>query len=121
MNNADTDTQTDTGSGAYRQELTALEEAVEQAAGRLRGLAESRLRQGAAADGLARARELSRRAQLIERPGAEPRVMPDHGVFAVGDQLAVAGHDLVRALREHPDPAAVAAARDVLRRETARP
>ncbi|GAA2055677.1 hypothetical protein GCM10009757_32820 [Streptomyces cheonanensis] len=97
------------------ERLTALEEAVEERADRLRGLAESRLRQWAAAEGLALARELARRAQLIERPGAEPLTMPDAGLFAVGDQVAVAGHDLVRALRDHPDPAAVAAALTLLR------
>jgi hypothetical protein len=32
-------------------------------------------------------------------PGEQPRVMPDAGVFAVADQLAVAGHDLAEALR----------------------
>lgn len=77
-----------------------LDEAVNRLADRLRAAPQSRLRQGAAAEGLALARELSQRAQRLE--GAAParvRVMPDAGVFAVGDQLAVAGADLAEALR----------------------
>ncbi|MEU3449973.1 hypothetical protein AB0H29_22525 [Streptomyces thermolilacinus] len=83
-----------------------LDEAVNRLADRLRAAPQSRLRQGAAAEGLALARELAERAQRLEgagHPGAgpeQPRVMPDAGVFAVGDQLAVAGADLAEALRE---------------------
>ncbi len=40
------------------------------------------------------ARELSRRAQLLEDPGVEPREMPDAGMFAAADQILVAAHDL---------------------------
>ncbi|MEU7567709.1 hypothetical protein AB0A99_17175 [Streptomyces fradiae] len=75
-----------------------LDEAVNRLADRLRAAPQSRLRQGAAAEGLALARELAALAQRLE--GApEVRVMPDAGVFAVGDQLAVAGADLAEALR----------------------
>ncbi|OEJ95949.1 hypothetical protein [Streptomyces thermolilacinus] len=78
-----------------------LDEAVNRLADRLRAAPQSRLRQGAAAEGLALARELAERAQRLEGAGpAKPRVMPDAGVFAVGDQLAVAGADLAEALRE---------------------
>ncbi|MER7831025.1 hypothetical protein [Streptomyces sp. NPDC095602] len=77
-----------------------LDEAVNRLADRLRAAPQSRLRQGAAAEGLALARELAKRAQRLEGVDpAEARVMPDAGVFAVGDQLAVAGADLAEALR----------------------
>ncbi|MDB1087205.1 hypothetical protein PJ985_06430 [Streptomyces sp. ACA25] len=80
----------------------ALDAAVDVLADRLRRLPESALRRGAAADGLAVARELARRAQRLERPAEEPRELPEAGVFAVGDQVAVAGHDLAQALRANP-------------------
>ncbi|ANZ18257.1 hypothetical protein ACH4YO_26890 [Streptomyces noursei] len=80
-------------------DVTPLQTAVDALADRLRALPQSALRRGAAAEGLALARELTARAQRIERPGERPRELPDAGMFAVGDQLAVAGHDLVEALR----------------------
>lgn len=80
-------------------ELTA---AVERFADRLRAAPHSRLQRGAAAEGLALARELSARAQRVEAPGTEPRVMPDAGLFTVADQLLVAGNDLVEILRTAP-------------------
>ncbi|WP_411072320.1 hypothetical protein [Streptomyces sp. cmx-4-25] len=80
-------------------DLTA---AVERFADRLRAAPHSRLQQGAAAEGLALARELAVRAQRVEEPDREPRTMPDAGIFAVGDQLAVAGNDLAEALRTAP-------------------
>ncbi|MEU6620792.1 hypothetical protein ABZ926_08395 [Streptomyces litmocidini] len=80
-------------------ELTA---AVERFADRLRSAPQSRLRQAAAAEGLALARELAVRAQRAENPDREPRTMPDAGLFAVGDQLAVAGNDLAEVLRTAP-------------------
>ncbi|MDT9685994.1 hypothetical protein RND61_28565 [Streptomyces sp. TRM76323] len=80
------------------RDTTELDEAVSRLADRLRAAPQSRLRQGAAAEGLALARELAARAQRWEGT-AETRVMPDAGVFAVGDQLAVAGADLAEALR----------------------
>ncbi|MFC7220714.1 hypothetical protein ACFQLX_21505 [Streptomyces polyrhachis] len=76
--------------------------AVDRLADRLRALPESRLRRGAGEAGLALARELALRAQRLEEPGAEPRAMPAAGLFAVGDQVAVAGHDLADALRAAP-------------------
>ncbi len=69
-------------------------------ADRLRAAPQSRLQRGAAAEALALARELSRRAQLVEEPDAEPRQMPDAGMFAAADQIAVAAHDLALVLRD---------------------
>ncbi|MEU9122012.1 hypothetical protein AB0C96_19480 [Streptomyces sp. NPDC048506] len=80
-------------------DVTPLQTAVDALADRLRALPQSRLSQGAAAEGLALARRLATRAQLIERPGEPVRELPDAGMFAVGDQLSVAGHDLIEALR----------------------
>jgi hypothetical protein len=80
----------------------ALDAAVDGLSERLRVLPESTLRRGPAAEGLALARELARRAQLLERPGRAPAELPDDGIYAVGDQLAVAGHDLAHALRAAP-------------------
>ncbi|MDT0309404.1 hypothetical protein RM780_20925 [Streptomyces sp. DSM 44917] len=91
-------------------DAATLEAAVDAAADRLRRLPESRLRRGAATAGLDLARELARRAQLLENPAAPPRELPDDGVFVTGDQLAVAGHDLAHAIRHAPDPAAARAA-----------
>ena len=45
------------------------------------------------------ARELSRRAQLMEEPEREPREMPDAGMFAAADQSLVAAHDLAVVVR----------------------
>ncbi|ARZ69754.1 hypothetical protein SMD11_4143 [Streptomyces albireticuli] len=68
-------------------------------ADRLRSLPQSRLSRGAAAEALALARELAAWTQRLEEPGAgSPREMPDAGMFAVADQVAVAGHDLAEAL-----------------------
>ncbi|KQX57817.1 MULTISPECIES: hypothetical protein [unclassified Streptomyces] len=80
-------------------ELTA---AVERFADRLRAAPQSRLQRGAAAEGLALARELAVRAQRVEDPEREPRTMPDAGVFTVADQLVVAGNDLAEILRTAP-------------------
>ncbi|WP_432145570.1 hypothetical protein [Streptomyces sp. bgisy084] len=80
-------------------DVTPLQTAVDALADRLRSLPQSRLDRGAAAEALALARQLATRAQLIERPGEPPYELPDAGMFAAGDQLAVAGHDLVEALR----------------------
>ncbi|MGW6461136.1 hypothetical protein ACWF94_35300 [Streptomyces sp. NPDC055078] len=84
-------------------ELTAV---VERFADRLRAAPQSRLQRGAAAEGLGLARELALRAQRIETPGETPRTMPDAGVFAVADQLMVAGTDLAEAVRTAPSPRA---------------
>ncbi|MGH3309171.1 MAG: hypothetical protein ACRDP3_01045 [Streptomyces sp.] len=88
--------------GAYAcnvPDTTLLITAVRSLSDRLRTLPESALRRGAAAEGLALARELALRAQRLEFPGRVPRELPDAGLFAVGDQLAVAGHDLAEILR----------------------
>lgn len=74
--------------------------AAHAVADRLRTLPESALRRGAAAEGLALARELAVRAQRLEFPGRAPRELPDAGVFAVGDQVLVAAHDLAEAVRD---------------------
>ncbi|MDJ1137361.1 hypothetical protein [Streptomyces iconiensis] len=85
---------------------------------------QSALRKGAADVGLTLARELSARAQRLEGAAAAgpagpgdpagpggasgaPRVMPDAGVFAVGDQLSVATHDVALALAAAPADEAV--------------
>ncbi|TDC73294.1 hypothetical protein [Streptomyces hainanensis] len=85
-----------------------LYEAVDAAADRLRTLPESRLRRGAAAEGLALARELTNRAQRLETPFGGQRRLPEVGIYAVGDQVAVAGYDLARAVTDagDDDPAA---------------
>ncbi|MFC9594869.1 hypothetical protein [Streptomyces sp. NPDC056944] len=84
------------------RDTTELTTAVERFADRLRAAPQSRLKQGAAAEGLALARELAVRAQRAEDPEREPRIMPDAGLFVVGDQLAVAGNDLAEILRTAP-------------------
>jgi hypothetical protein len=82
-------------------DTSPLTAAADRFADRLRAAPQSRLQRGAAAEALALARELARRAQALEEgPGAGPvREMPDAGVFVVGDQVAVAGRDLAEALR----------------------
>ncbi|MFJ8586023.1 hypothetical protein ACIRD2_15365 [Streptomyces sp. NPDC093595] len=89
-------------------DTTELTAAVERFADRLRAAPQSRLVRGAAAEGLALARELAVRAQRLEEPGAEPRIMPDAGVFAVADQIVVAGNDLAEILRTAPPGPAAA-------------
>ncbi|MEE1816633.1 hypothetical protein ACWEPZ_13290 [Streptomyces sp. NPDC004288] len=84
------------------RDTSELTTAVERFADRLRAAPHSRLQRGAAAEGLALARELAARAQRAENPDREPRTMPDAGLFAVGDQLAVAGNDLAEILRTAP-------------------
>ncbi|QXE36512.1 hypothetical protein KQY30_22040 [Streptomyces sp. GMY02] len=86
-------------------DTTSLTAAVDRFADRLRAAPQSRLRRGAAAEALALARELSVRAQRLDAPGEEPRIMPDAGVFAVADQLTVAAGDLAEALRTAPSVA----------------
>ncbi|MGW1411389.1 hypothetical protein [Streptomyces sp. NPDC002403] len=83
-------------------DTTPLITAVDRFADRLRAAPQSRLQRGAAAEGLETARELALRAQRIEAPDREPRVMPDAGIFSIGDQLAVAGRDLATALETAP-------------------
>ncbi|WP_141514655.1 hypothetical protein [Streptomyces zhaozhouensis] len=94
-------------------ETAELSAALERAADRLRRLPESRLRRGAADRGRALADELTRRAQLLEEPHAGgTRRVPDAGLWAVGDQIAVTGDDLARAIARVED-------RDRARRELA--
>ncbi|MCS0637878.1 hypothetical protein NX801_19880 [Streptomyces sp. LP05-1] len=97
-------------------DTTDLSAAVERFADRLRAAPQSRLQRGAAAEGLALARELAERAQRLEAPGEPPRIMPDAGLFAVADQLVVAGNDLAEILRtaraDTPEAARATAARD---------
>ncbi|MFH9571706.1 hypothetical protein [Streptomyces sp. NPDC017230] len=69
-------------------------------ADRLRAAPQSRLQRGAAAEALELARELARRAQLVEEPGTQPREMPDAGMFAAADQIVVAAHDLALVLTD---------------------
>ncbi|OPG05343.1 hypothetical protein SAMN06272735_3465 [Streptomyces sp. TLI_55] len=69
-------------------------------ADRLRAAPQSRLQRGAAAEALGLARELARRAQLLEDPSGEPREMPDAGMFAAADQITVAVHDLALVLTD---------------------
>ncbi|MER5684338.1 hypothetical protein [Streptomyces sp. NPDC002205] len=83
-------------------DTTPLITAVDRFSDRLRAAPQSRLQRGAAAEGLATARELAVRAQRIEAPDREPRILPDVGMFATGDQLAVAGRDLAVALETAP-------------------
>jgi hypothetical protein len=81
-------------------DTTPLTAAVARFADHLRAAPQSRLQRGAAAEALSLARDLSARAQQIESPGTEPREMPDAGMFAVADQITVAGRDLAVALSE---------------------
>ncbi|MFF3698522.1 hypothetical protein [Streptomyces sp. NPDC002221] len=78
--------------------------AVDRFADRLRAAPESRLRRGAAAEGLALARELAVLAQRVEFPDREPLIMPEAGLFAVADQVVVAGRDLAGALQTAKTP-----------------
>ncbi|WP_335971088.1 MULTISPECIES: hypothetical protein [Streptomycetaceae] len=77
---------------------TALSAAVDRLAGRLRSLPQRKLQGGAAAQGLELARWLAAQAEALEFPDREPHLMPNDGMFVVGDQLAVAGHELAAAL-----------------------
>ncbi|MCX4660716.1 hypothetical protein ACIP88_26105 [Streptomyces uncialis] len=81
-------------------DTTPLTAAVDRFADHLRAAPQSRLQRGAAAEALGLARELSARAQHAEDPEREPRRMPDAGMFAVADQITVAGRDLAVVLRE---------------------
>ncbi|MDL5201995.1 hypothetical protein [Streptomyces sp. ALI-76-A] len=79
-------------------DTTRLTRAVDHFADRLRAAPQSRLQRGAAAEALGLAREFARWAQAVEAPEAEPREMPDAGMFAAADQITVAVHDLALVL-----------------------
>ncbi|MGW0391931.1 hypothetical protein ACWDYJ_13775 [Streptomyces sp. NPDC003042] len=91
-------------------DTSPLTAAVERFADWLRAAPQSRLQRGAAAEALELARELAVRAQRLEAAvsagsGAAPaRVVPDAGIFVVGDQVAVTGLDLAEALRTTAAP-----------------
>ncbi|MHA5049499.1 hypothetical protein [Streptomyces sp. SD15] len=90
-------------------DTTPLTRAVDHFADRLRAAPQSRLQRSAAAEALGLARELALRAQRVEDPSGEPRVMPDAGMFAAADQITVAAHDLALVLKdEHELAEAVA-------------
>ncbi|MGH4029871.1 hypothetical protein ACQB60_13145 [Actinomycetota bacterium Odt1-20B] len=98
-------------------DTTPLTTAVDHFADRLRAAPQSRLQRGAAAEALALARELAVRAQRIESPDAEPREMPDAGMFAAADQIVVAGRDLAVVLDDPADLAdAVTLVEEAVRR-----
>ncbi|KOG66191.1 hypothetical protein ADK76_03560 [Streptomyces griseoflavus] len=101
-------------------DVTPLQTAVDALADRLRALPQSTLARGAAAEALALARELANRAQRLESPRREPYELPDAGMFAVGDQVAVAGHDLVEAVRAAGDERALTAAVELVREAAVR-
>ncbi|GGO88229.1 hypothetical protein [Wenjunlia tyrosinilytica] len=94
--------------------------AVDRLADRLRALPQGRLLGdvpgfGSRADAaLALARGLADAAQRLEAPDREPVPLPDAGPFAVGDQVAVAGHDLAAAIAAPAGEWARVAAREVL-------
>ncbi|MGA5819096.1 hypothetical protein ACPC54_14700 [Kitasatospora sp. NPDC094028] len=93
-------------------DVQPLVEAVEALADRFRSLPQSKLlgavpgHASRAAAGLALARRLAGLGLAAE--GEPEREVPDVGVFAVGDQLAVAGHDLAAALTVLPEGGEVA-------------
>ncbi|WP_405798666.1 hypothetical protein [Streptomyces sp. NBC_01506] len=105
-------------------DTTRLTAAVDRFADRLRAAPQSRLQRGAAAEGLALARELSVRAQRLDAPDdgvrRPPRIMPDAGVFVVADQLTVAAGDLAEALRTAPSVAELDEAVRAVERAVAR-
>ncbi|WP_093616949.1 hypothetical protein [Streptomyces indicus] len=76
---------------------------MDRFADRLRAAPQSRLQRGAAAEALALARELARRAQIIEGVEGGPYEMADAGMFAVADQVTVAGRDLALVLENHEE------------------
>ncbi|GAA2775657.1 hypothetical protein RMN57_23475 [Kitasatospora sp. CM 4170] len=92
-------------------ETASLVEAVDSLADRYRSMPQSRLlgavpgHPSRAAAALALARWLAAAAQSAE--GGPVREFPDAGAFVVGDQLAVAGHDLAAALAALPAEAPV--------------
>ncbi|MFJ9441023.1 hypothetical protein ACIRRH_04040 [Kitasatospora sp. NPDC101235] len=93
-------------------DVEPLVEAVESLADRFRSLPQSKLLGTVPgyASRAAAALELARRLAglALAAEGGPQREFPDAGAFAVGDQLAVAGHDLAAALAALPEGAEVA-------------
>ncbi|MEU3569886.1 hypothetical protein AB0E96_15895 [Kitasatospora sp. NPDC036755] len=93
-------------------DVDPLVEAVDRLADRFRSLPQSKLlgavpgHASRAAAALELARRLAGLATAVE--GGPRREFPEAGAFAVGDQLAVAGHDLAAALAALPEGAEVA-------------
>ncbi|GAA2751123.1 hypothetical protein [Kitasatospora cinereorecta] len=93
---------------------TPLTAAVDRLADRFRAMPQSRLQgpvpghPSRAAAGLALARRLAATGLALE--GEPAREIPDAGDFAVGDQLAVVGHDLAAAAMGNPEVLAAALA-----------
>ncbi len=72
--------------------------AADRLADRFRSMPQGRLT-ALAPEGLWAARRLARRSQALEGGMARPE-LPDVGIFAVGDQIALTAHDLAAALGE---------------------
>ncbi|WP_030062483.1 MULTISPECIES: hypothetical protein [Streptomyces] len=93
-------------------DVQPLIEAVDALADRFRSLPQSKLLGAVPGYGsrAAAALELARRlaALALAAEGGPARDFPDAGAFAVGDQLAVAGHDLAALLAALPEGAEVA-------------
>ena len=84
-------------------DATRLLLAADRLADRFRSMPQGRLA-ALAPDGLRLARRLARRAQALEGGAVRPE-LPDAGIFAVGDQLALTAHDLAAALAAGPEAA----------------
>jgi hypothetical protein len=82
-------------------DLASLRRDVETLADRLRHLAPARLSPVAA---VARGHVRTLAALALEAEGLPARPLPDLADTALGDQVAVLGHDLVAALEQRPDP-----------------
>jgi hypothetical protein len=80
---------------------TPLLLAADRLADRFRSMPQGRLAQ-LAPEALELARRLARRAQALEGGAVRPEV-PDAGIFAVGDQIALTAHDLAAALADRAD------------------
>ena len=96
--------------GGYAQDmsepLTGLLAVAGRLADRFRSMPQSRLA-ALAPEGLALARRLARWAQSLEG-GPDRGELPEAGIFVVGDQIALAAHDLALALRPHVEVGAEA-------------
>ena len=77
---------------------TPLLFAADRLADRFRSMPQGRLTQ-LAPEGLRLARRLARQEEAVAGGPARSE-LPDAGIFAVGDQIALAAHDLAEALRD---------------------